>query len=263
MRRHLLPLAILLFGLAGCLEAQLTVPKVGVVRFPDGGLRTVLGLDSNFIVNREVIAKADADSFSDQGGLLAKNGRIQLLGPDLKVVAEYDSGESAPLLNIDGDLRTAIAWLPTERALLYWDGKSFALAQTNDQLLSHVLALRVGNSKTAKLLILEQGGAVSSATVSLESGNLLALNFLPGVQRSVFEQHSFLLFQDRDGLEIQAPDGKVRTIPISVPDLSFERISSDWLHLTSPSAKQDWLLHLNRSTLAISQLPAAPMEVSK
>ncbi len=263
MKRHAFFFFLPLVLLAPSVEGQLRAPKIGMVRYSDSSVHGVLGLFNNFIVSREVLGLADAISFSDEGGLLAKNGHIQLLAADGKPLAEFESGESAPVLNVDGDLTTAIAWLPTRHSLLHWNGKSFALIETNSPLLSRVTAVRAESAEVATLLVLEDGGTVSAATVSLESGNLLALNLLPGVQGTALEQHSFFLFEDEAGLEIQGPNSAVRTIPIHAPDLTFERVSSDWLHLASPSTKQDWLLHLNRSTLAISQLPAPPAEVSK
>lgn len=255
----LLPLCV-----AGGLNAQVNAPQIGVARFPDHTLHRVFGIAANFIVGDPVLGSADAASFSNAGGLIAKNGQIQLLGTDLSVIAEYSSGESAPLLNIDGDLTTAIAWLPNLHALLRWDGHAFAVTQTADvSLLSHVTSVRVQNSSAASLLILEPGGTVSEAEISLDSGNLITLHLLPGVSGTAFEQHSFIVFHDQAGLEIASPTGIVRTIPLPANDITIERMSPDWLHLISADSHQNWILHLTSTVLQLFELPAAAQEDTK
>lgn len=255
-RRILLP--FVLPFLAGSLPAQVATPKIGVARYADSSVRTVFGVSDNFIVSAQGLASADAVSFSDSGGLLSKSGHIQLIAPSGKILAEYDSGESMPILNVDGDLTSAIAWLPTQYALLHWNGKSFVTTNVNAPLFGRVTALRVSNSKTACLLLAEPNGVVSEAAISLDTGNLVGLNVLPGVAAPAFAQQGFVLFHDEHGLEIASGSGAPRTLPLPASDLTFERMSSDWLHLTSPATKQNWALHLTKTVLELSELPPPP-----
>ena len=257
MRPRILLFSCLVF-VAGGLNGQVGTPKVGVVRYADHSVHTIFGLDRNLIVSSEPLASADAASFSDFGGLLAKGGHIELVGADFKIVAEYDSGESAPLVNMDGDLTTAIAWLPVQNALLRWNGTSFVLTEVHSSLLSHVTSVRVENPNEASLLVMESGGGVSAATVSLQTGDLMALHLLAGVTGPAFAQHSFVVFHDQTGLEIVSSNGAVRTLPLAATDLTFERVSSDWVHLVSAATKRDWMLHLNDSALELSELPGPP-----
>ncbi len=254
---------LLVFCLPAWMSAQVDAPKIGAVRYSDKSIHIVSGLHNDFIVNAQTAGSADAASFSDSGGLLAKNGQIQLLGPDATVIAEYDSNESAPLLNIDGDLSTAIAWLPNHHALLHWNGKSFVLVEIQSGLLTRVSSVRLQDSKTAELLITEPGGVVSSAIVSLDTGDVVSLHLLPGVHGPAFRQLSYVVFHDERGLEIASANGAVRTLPLTAPDLTFERISSDWLHLASPTTQQNWILHLNDTTLELSELPGPPSAVQQ
>lgn len=262
MNRPILFSSVLSFCLAACLHAQVNAPKVGIVRYSDHSVHAVFGVADDFVISPHVIASADAISFSDSGGLIANNGHIQLIGPSSTVIAEYDSGESAPVLNIDGALTTAIAWLPAQRALLRWNGKSFILTTLIGELLGPVTSVRVEN-KTAKLLQTETGGVVSEATVSLETGYLTSLDVLPGVVGPAFQQHSFVLFHDQRGLEIASGNATPRALPLTAPDLTFERMSSDWLHLASAATKQNWIVHLNSTTLELSELPAAPVSAAQ
>lgn len=249
---------VLPFCLAGWLRAQVRAPEVGVARYSDGSVHRVYGVEDALVVDAEAIGAADAISFSDAGGLVSLQGHIRLIGPSFNVIAEYDSGEAAPLVNVDGDLTTAIAWLPERRALVRWNGKSFVSTELNSPFLARVTAVRVENAKEAKLLLAEAGGVVSEAAISLETGNLISLNVLAAIRAPAFWQKAFVVFHDEHGLEIASSSGAVRTLPVAAADLTVERMSSDWLHLASVSAKRDWVLHLNERTVELSELPAAP-----
>jgi hypothetical protein len=253
---------VLLFSLlAELLQAQVDTPKVGFARYADKSVRAIFGIHADFVVERQERGSADALSFSDSGGLIARNGMIQLRNSDYSLVAEYNSGEAAPLVNVDGDPTTAIAWLPDRRALLHWNGKTFDLVETNaNGLFSRVTSVWVQNARTAKLLISEQGGAVSEATVSLVTGDIIALQLLGGVQAPAFHHQSFVLFPDKHGLVV-ASGASIRTIPLTagilaIKDLAIERVSSDWLHISSAGIPQNWILHLTGGVLEISELPA-------
>ncbi len=250
---------LLPFFMVDALQAQLRVPRAGAVRYGDGTVRQINGLDANFAVGEQISAASDAISFSDSGGLVFKDGNIQLLSADGQVVSTYDSGEPSALLNVDGDLTTAIAWLPVRQALLHWTGKSFVFTEVHGIDSSGVVSsVRKASSNIAKLLITEAGGNVCEATVSLETGELISLDVVPGVRGPAFQQDAFTVFHDEQGLEIQSASGSMRTLPLSANDLTFERMSSDWVHVSSASTKRHWALHLNNQVLTLSELPALP-----
>jgi hypothetical protein len=255
MKLPISPFALLF--IAGLLPAQVNVPQVGFVRYADHTVRPIYGVSSNFVAGKTVLDSADAASFSDSGGLVSRNGHIELVTRDGTVLGQYDSGETAPLLNIDGDAKTAIAWLPVHHALLYWDGKSFATIQVQDgTLFGPVSSVRLASFSTAKLLVTDPEEHVFEVTISLETGNLISSDLLPGVQGPAFRQHSFVLFHDQQGLEIESPGGDLRTLPLEAGDIAIERMSSDWLHLSSPATGQNWALHLSNTVLHLSALPA-------
>lgn len=241
---------------AASLQAQMTAPRVGVAKYANGTLQSIFGLEANFVTGPFIFPAADAISFSDFGGLVSSGGQIQLIAANGSVVGKYDSGEALPLLNIDGKLTSAIAWLPSHEALLHWNGKSFVVVQLPSGSLSgKVSCVRKSGTSAAKMLVTDQQANVSEATISLETGNLISLDPLPGVRGAAFQQYSFVVFRDSDGLKIEAADGSVRVLPFAATDLSIERMSSDWLHLSSPSMNRDWALHLNSTTLGLSELP--------
>ncbi|MBV9155473.1 MAG: hypothetical protein JO097_04375 [Acidobacteriaceae bacterium] len=242
--------------LAASLSAQVSKPKVGVVRYPDQSIRAIYGIPAAFIVGEQVVARADAISFSDSAGLLSRAGKIQLIGQDGSVVAEFDAAGTAPVLDVEGDVNTAIAWLPSRQALLHWDGKAFLVTPLSSPISENVISLRRQSAHAAQLLLATTDRQVLQASVSLDTGDLLSINPLPAVRAPAIYQHSYIVFADPAGLEIQAPDGSFRSLTIPATDLRFERMSSDFLHLTSASTQQSWVLHLSATQLNLSILPA-------
>lgn len=247
--------------LAGWLHAQISAPELGVVRYGDNAVRPVYGVEANLIVGKQVLPSADAASFSDFGGLVAVKGHIQLISRRGFVIGQYYANERKPLLDVSGALTTAIAYLPGREALLHWSGKSFVLTQLEAGGFSGTAtSVQMHGAHAARLLATTPRGNVSEITISLENGQLTSVKFLPGIRGPAFLQQNFVLFHDKQGLEVEAADGNRRTLAFSSRDFSVERMSSDWLHLTSPSTKQSWVVHLNNSALHVSEMPSIGVE---
>src|SRR5690242_8290491 len=182
-----------LFFTALLLEGQVTAPRIGIVRYSDGSVWTLNGLRANFIVGSRLFPSATAVSFSDEAGLVALPGEVDLVNLDGSVVGRYPTDEAQPALNVPGGILSATIWLPSKQTLLRWDGKSFVDAE-------------------------------------------------PEFTDPAFHQKSFTLFSDADGFQVQSADGNTRTLPITAPDIRIERMSGDWLHLSSASTHRDWAL---------------------
>lgn len=233
-----------------------STPKVGMVRCRDGAVYALYGLHANFLTGGRAFSLAQAASFSDQGGLVASDGRLMLIAADGSVQATYFEGEASPVLNMNGAASSAIAWLPRRSELLIWNGAQFSgIAVQNAALSGLVDSVRMIGLNAAELLVTQNDGSVDRVTVSLPGGLVTDLSALPGASGTAFEQQSFLLFHDSNGLEVQAPDGSIRTLAILQNDLNFERIGTDWVHINSASAQRDWVLHLNATVLELSELP--------
>ncbi|MBV9303797.1 MAG: hypothetical protein JOY62_17725 [Acidobacteriaceae bacterium] len=250
------------------LEAQVGAPKIGFVRYADGTARAVYGLANNFITGEQIFASTDAVAFSASGGLVASHGNIHLIGPTGAVFGEYGSSETHPLLNIDGNLTTAIAYLPREQVLLRWDGKSLSPVQLSTAGLSGtVTSVDVLNTHEAELLVATSDGNISELAVSLDTGETTSVKLLPGIKGPAVLYHSWVLFQDKDGLEIEAANGTRRTVTLSHDaasqnDLVIERMAADWLHVISQTTKQSWALHLNSRVAEWAELPGLPSSSS-
>ncbi len=254
-RRAAAPFALLLLTLP--LTAQMTVPKLGTVRSADGALHSVQGLPNNLIVSDLAFDPTDAASFSDKGGLVSHQGMIRLLGADLAVIGEYATAEKAPLLNMDSDQTSALAWLPSSQTLVRWDGQQFdAFSLAGIDLEGKVTSLQAVSTKQVRLLVTHADGTVDGITVSTRNGNLVSSEPLIGVRGYAFSQSFFVVYVEGKELVADNLRGYRRTLALPATDLVMEHMSNNWIHLSSASLKQDWALHLTQAEFEISLLPA-------
>ena len=250
------------FGVVLCfalvLNGQVNAPRPGFVRYQDGFIASVYGVAANFVLRNSPFPLSDEASFSDSGGLLASKGVIQLMRSDGVIEAQYDSHESAPVLSITGGPSTAIAWLPSRRAVLYWTGAKFASVELGGALPQGTISsVSAAENSQARILITQANGAVLNCIVRLTSGTVLSCDLLPGVKGPAFEHHGYLVFEDDRGLEVQDQSSAVQTLAATAGDLQFQRMSSDWLHLYSARTGQHWALRLTPPDVNLSLLPAA------
>lgn len=246
---------VLVLCLACGAVAEVNAPKLGVARYADRTVFQINGLEANVLVNSQLLSSADALSFSDAGGLVAIGGQIQLIRLGGALLGTYSSTEPAPVLNVDGDLTSAVAWLPSMKELVRWNGQSFVATQiSNAQLPGRVTSVQLTSPSTARMLAADASGNVFAVSVSLTNGLVTSIDVLPGVKGPAFQQHAFVVSHDANGLHVSTANGPVRTLPLSAPDLTIERMASDWLHLASTTG-EDWVLHLSPATLHLSQLP--------
>jgi hypothetical protein len=245
----------LLSLLALPLQAQINSPKIGTARYPDGSFHNVQGLPANMIVADLPLDSAQAASFSDDGGLIAQNGFIRLLSPAFTLIAEYAVAEK-PLLSLDGDLTSALAWLPLAHTLVHWNGSKFEPFKIDESDLDGtVTGLQSAGVKQARLIVQHADNMVSGVTVSLRTGNLVTSEPLPGVRGYAFGQGFFVIYALDKELIVDNLNGYRRSIAFPAPDLFIERMSKYWLHLYSPSLQQSWALHLTQAELQLSLLP--------
>lgn len=253
-------LSVFAFGLiALSLTGQISVPKVGNARYPDGSLHRVQGLPANMIVTDLPIDSAEAASFSDDGGLLSQHGKIRLLSAGFSILGEYPVTEK-PLLSMDGDPSSALAWLPNSHTLLHWNGSNFdAFGLAASDVGGRVTDIQSG-TKQARLIVQQADDSVSAVTISLRNGNLVSSECLPGVRGYAFGQGFFMVYGSENELVVDNLRGYRRSVAIPAPDFVIERMSNNWLHLYSPSLQQNWALHLTQAELQLSLLPSVTAE---
>ncbi len=256
MKPHIVRIVLPVLA-AGVLQAQVSAPRIGVIRCADGGVRSVYGLAANFILDGKPFSTADAASFSDRAGLIAWHGTIRLVAPNGAVEGVYQSGEPEPILNVDSTSATAIAWLPRTQAILRWTGSEFRLYPVSPGTLNgRVTSIRAAGTDRAEMLVLNPDNSNSRATVELSSGNLTSVDTVPGVKGPAFAQKAAIVFRDNQKLAVETADGLRHILPVS-GDVSIERMSTEWLHLSSAGTNQRWALHLAGSQVQLFVLPNA------
>lgn len=244
---------------------QLSSPRVGVVRYADGGVYLLYGLPGNYVLGPRVLDGADAASFSERGGMVARKGSLTLLGSDFSPIGTFEAGESNPLLGIDGDLSTAIAWLPAAQKLAHWDGQEFASVSVPDlSREGEVSFVSKRDPKTAFLLLHASNGSVSEASISLQTGQVLSVATVAGAQGLSFQHRSSVIFLDHRDLVIATPsNGSTKRFPLDADGLRMEQASSDCLHISSPATRRNWLLYFHNGNFDIAELLSPSVEVTK
>jgi hypothetical protein len=257
------------FFLATVLHAQLSVPQLGFARFADGSVHAIQGVAANLIVSPRAVATANRASFSNAGGLTAKNGLIQLWDASGKQLASYQSDEALPLVNIDSSLQTAIAWLPSSHVLLTWDGTTLVARPLDDAgFEGTVTFVRLESAAIAQFFLVQANSKVAKASVSLPSGRLISSDILPGPHGVLFVQSGWILSQSDEGLVAEMPDGYRQTIsllrnPLLTGDLTIERMSTDWLHVSSQATGASWAIFLSGTKLNVSVMPHTSKGVAR
>ncbi len=208
---------------------------------------------------------ADSVSFSGRGGLVARKGSLALLRSDFSAAGIFETGESNPLLGMDGDLTTAIAWLPSTQKLVHWNGQAFASVSVPDLLQEGAVSfVSKRDNKTAVLLLYSPDGFVSEASVSLETGQVTSVTSVAGAHGPSFRHQSFVLYWDNHDLAITTTaNGNTKKFPLAAEDVRMEQVSSDCLHLRSLTAQRDWLLHFRNGDFDLAELPMPSAEVAK
>jgi hypothetical protein len=243
---------------AVALQAQVSVPRAGLVRFSDGMVRAVVGLPGNLVVDQKPLFAADQIAFSGLAGLTAYQGHIQLFNSDQQIIGEYVSNDLAPVLNVTAGLDSAVAWLPSTQTLVYWDGKALVAVDASlTSLPGSVRSIVKANPNQATLFMELPDKAVMEATVSLETGGLVSLVPKPGLTGTVYRTSGGFLFWNGSDLKFESDSGVVQKVLASSEPLIIERMSSNWLHILSPRAKRSSALYLEAKQLHLSAIPSA------
>jgi hypothetical protein len=240
---------------AAGLHAEVSAPSPGIVRFAGWPLEALLGVPGNLVPAPSSLGDADAVSFSDTAGLLVRGDVIRLVRPDGSPVAEYMYAGAPPVLGADPSLHSALAWLPEANSLVWWNGKRFQTVAI-DAFQGLVSSLQMDGTQTARFLINHPDGGVSSARVSLPRGDLISMDYVPGVKAPAFEFGAYRISANEHGLVLEWSGDAQQALPFPATRFTAEQMSSAWVHLYIPATRQHFGLHLNRESSTLSRLPA-------
>jgi hypothetical protein len=256
-------------SVCGLASAQLRVPQLGFARFSDGSVHAIRGVAANLLVDAAVMGVADCVSFADSGGLVSSNGLIRLMSADGKVLGEYQSDEPLSILDIDSSLTTAVVWLPGKHLLLNWNGNRFTATSVDDAAFGGaVIFVRLASANTAQFFVRLADSSVARLSVALPSGGLISSDVQPGISGMVFAQQGWVISQAPHGLVAELANGQRQTIELSkaelgVNDLTIERMSSNWLHVSSRSMGINWAINLSGAKASVWLLPPPVHEAAQ
>ena len=260
-------LAFLLVSASSLVFAQVTAPVAGLVRYGDHSVHIVYGLPGNFVVAPSTFQSATALSCASSACLVANNNVLSLLRSDGSVAGTHELDGTAPVLSLEDDPLSALAWIPAEHVLLRWSGqKFFSLPIDPAAIGGTVTSLARAGHQLASLLVTQPDRTVSRVQVSLANGAIISSDLLPGVRGPAFEIDGRVLWMDDEGLVLQDASSRViEILPVSgnrpsevAIDFTCERMSSGWVHLFLPSNVSDWALRLNGQQFSLTRIPAPP-----
>lgn len=244
-------LAVPLLALA--VQAQIKAPQMGAVRCADGSVRPVYGVPGALVLGKPIAISAVAASFSEAGGVIATTSAILLVDGAGKPLGQWTASDPGASVGIEADGTSAVAWLPKFSSLLTWNGSAFERTVVPVPPVGQVTSVR-RDSASAYLLVADGAGSVSEYIISLTSGEILSIRYLPGITGKPLTFGSFLLFQDGAGIAIQSAAGS-QSIPLSGTKLTMEKMGNEWVHVIGSNSSGSWALHLAAEDSKLFELP--------
>jgi hypothetical protein len=234
----------------------LRAPQIGVIRDAAHHLRPVYGFSGNLITGDPLpIKDVRAASFSDQAGIVLTPGAVKLVSVNGEERGSYPTGEEQPVLSIAGPADTALAWLPSERKLVRWNGSTFAeLAVSASDVPGPVVGLEMNDADSIDLFIGGQADAVEILRFSLKGAGTSHVKTYTGASGQAVTAEQSVVFPGVNELQVASGVRPVESISLPDSNVALEKAAPDWIHVTSPH--RDWMLHVDRSHPTLSELPA-------
>lgn len=231
-------------------------PRAATIREPDGTLRPVWGLPANLVTGDALpVGRVQAAAFSGSAGIVLSHGAVRVLTLDGVELGAYITAEVKPVLSILGDPNTAVAWLPSEGKLIRWNGSGFvATAIEPAALPGPVIDVYLKSGKQIQFLLGSTSNSLTRAAGGLKEGPVVNESSIPNAGSNAIQMGLSLLFQDARGLEIESPNGAMKTLPMRESDLVYERAGMNCIHVMSMHGRQ-WLLHIDSAEPALSEIP--------
>src|SRR5690348_327026 len=236
----------------------LRAPQIGVIRDAAHNLRPVYGFSGNLITGDPLPIKGVlAASFSDQAGIVLTPDAVKLVTLSGEERGSYSTEETEPVLSITGPAETAVAWLPSERTLVRWNGTAFTeLPVSASDASGPVVALVMKSADSIDLFIKNQTQGVEQLRISLKGDSANRVTTYTDASSQAIATTQAVVFPSRDGLKIAPEAGPVESIALPNSDVTLEKAAPEWVHVSSPQNHRDWMLHVDRSQPTLSELPA-------
>ena len=239
--------------------SQLSAPRLGLVRYADGGVYPITGVLGNYIVGNRIFDSVDALSSSEAGALLLHKGTLVLMDGNAVPVATFAAETAQAVVGIQKTMDSAIAWLPALEVVVYWSGTAFnQVTLPLATLTGEVLGARKNTTDAASLLIKLPSGAIEEDLISLLNGSVISRSTIPGVSGDAYQAgDSTVTVKDGKLTVTSAINGTRKYLSIRADSVQFERVSSTCVHLHSANSGRDWLLQVSSDQQPILlELPA-------
>ena len=139
MKTVVVSLSVCWLAAALPLSAELQTPTAGVVRYRSGDVHPLYGLGSTYVAGPLYAAGVVALASSDHLLLYSNGKAISLADEKFSPVASIACTEQRPVLGVGETVQSSVAYLPSEAAVLSFDGQEFIKISVSR------LALRYGN----------------------------------------------------------------------------------------------------------------------
>ena len=196
-----LPQLLLSLALAGTLGAQVSAPSPGFIRNGAFPIQAVYGVPGSLVAASTTLGAADALAFADRFGIIAAGGEVKLLRSNGLNLGHFETLENHPVLNLDSDPASAVAWLPESHSLLFWNNNQWqqsAIDGLPDG--AAVTSVTRDSAPSSRLLLTQTDASVLAVTIALPQASVTSIDVLPGVCGPAFQFGSKLIWADEQEL---------------------------------------------------------------
>jgi hypothetical protein len=243
-----------LFCCAVLARAEVNTPRLGWVHYPDGHIRSVMGLPGAFVLGEPLLDGITSASFSKEGGILAGASGLTLTTADGSVEGAYETSDSKPVLNIGDEPLSAIAWMPSTHQIVYQsDHGSFTAVSVDDALAGDITSIERRGAQA--VLLSETGKMMSELVVSLATGQVISAQIIPGLEAPSYRCGNFVVTGAEHDIRVTNASGISTAFAISGKGLRAESIGDGWAHLWSGSSGRHWAVHVRNGEPVLFELP--------
>jgi hypothetical protein len=235
----------------------LSAPQVGIIRDASHRLRPVYGFSANLITGDPLpIQDVRAASFSTEAGIVLTPGAVKLIGLDGTERGSYETEEPHPVLSISGAPDTAVAWLPSSKKLIRWNGSAFTELPFDSTGVTGVVAgLQMTDPGSIDFFIQDQDSVIADVHFSLADGRASRVRTYERGSGQAVTAADAMVMTGSEGLEVQSGINPVESVALPDSGVILEKSSSDWIHVSARDSHRQWMLHIDRSHPVLSELP--------
>jgi hypothetical protein len=235
-------------------KGEIATPRLGAVRCPDGTVRFVFGIPASLLLMPTSLSTAESLASSSRALLISSDGVVRFYDADGSLRAEAPASDPHPVMGVENDLESAVVWLPSTHALMFWNNGEISSTDVAGSLPGPVLAVR-RSGDIARFLV-QDGAGVSEVAVSTKDGRIESTHLLPGVQWPAIWAGPHVVYMRHDQLVVLNSAGKEFQMELPMPGMTLQALSEEWVHVSSPDGKCDWAVHIDDYGCELGEMPS-------